>query len=322
MDKNLIQGAEHRGSPGGATNDDPVAGVHWMPVACMLCGAGAPRPLLVDRVRVDEHVFEFHIVRCRRCGFVYVSPRGVGVPFDNLAGGAARRDAAVANRPIYEVGVARLRAAGLPDGGRILDLGCAQGDFLAFAAERGYAVVGVDLNPALAERARERGFTVHTGDLRDVAGALGPTFDAVTLWDVIEHVDDPAAVLAACRLVLRPGGLVFFHTGNAWFQIPKARVLSAVRPHGGPYLIPFQHVSHFDPRTARAVLERAGLMPTRVFFAGTLRYRQRWKRYAMGLLNALGAAPARLGGPLLTNAMGAIGQLAEPAPGAARARRD
>lgn len=180
--------------------------VTWTPVPCMLCGADDPRPRVVDTVRAGSAVYRFNVVQCRACGFEYVTPRGSGAVFGNLAGGAARRDAAVANAPFYRTGVARLRAAGLPDGGRILDLGCARGDFLAFAAERGFAVTGVDLNPALADAARARGFAVVTGDLRAVASEVGRGFDAVTLWDVIEHVDDPVAVLAACRDVVRPGG--------------------------------------------------------------------------------------------------------------------
>ena len=60
-------------------------------------------------------------------------------------------------------------------------------------------------------------------------------------------------------------------------------------------------------RRPKAVPE-PGLEPVEVFFAGTLHYRQTWKRLAMGGLNLLGELPARLGGGLLTNAMGAIGR--------------
>jgi SAM-dependent methyltransferase len=259
----------------------------------------------VERVRRAGAVYAFRVVRCAACGFVYVTPRGSGQVFDNLAGGAARRDASVANAPIYARGLRRLAAAGLPAGARLLDLGCARGDFLAYAGGAGYEAVGVDLSPALADEARGRGFTVHTGDLR----ALDlPPVDAVTLWDVIEHVDDPLAVLAACRRTVRPGGLLLFHTGNAWFQLPKARLLARLRPAGGPYLIPYQHVSHFDPDSARSALVAAGWLPVAVFFAGTLHYRQPWKRWAMAAVNGLGRIPPRLGGPLLTNAMAAIGR--------------
>jgi 2-polyprenyl-3-methyl-5-hydroxy-6-metoxy-1,4-benzoquinol methylase len=280
--------------------------VTWTPVACALCGADAPRPVLVDTVVRGGRRYPFQVVRCGACGFAYVSPRGSGALFDNLSGGAARRDAAVANAPIYAAGLRHLAAAGLRPGASVLDLGCARGDFLAYAEARGFQVLGVDINPGLAEAARQRGFRVLTADLRELA--LDPPVDAVTLWDVIEHVDDPVAVLAACRAVLRPGGLVLFHTGNARFQLPKARLLGRLRPQAGPYLIPYQHVSHFDPASAAQAFAAAGLAPVEVFFAGTLHYRQAWKRLAMGSLNAAGALVGRLGGPLLTNAMGAIGR--------------
>lgn len=284
----------------------------WTPVACALCGADDADTLLVDRVprrgSAGAPPWAFPVKRCRACGFVYVSPRGSGAVFNNLSGGAARRDAAVANRPVYTAGLARLRRLGLPDQATVLDLGCARGDFLDFARAAGLTVEGVDLHPGLAEEARRRGYTVHTGDLRDLADALGTRFDLVTLWDVIEHVDDPVGVLAACRKILRPGGLLLFHTGNAAFQIPKARWLYRLRPAGGPHLIPYQHLSHFDPASARRCLRQAGLQDLWVGSLGTLRYRQGWKRLVMGALNALGTLPPRLGGPLLTNAMGAVGR--------------
>ena len=294
--------------PPGATSSGD-GGLRWTHVACALCGADAPTPLLADPVLRRGRRYDFQVVRCGACGFVYVTPRGEGELFANTAGGAARRDAAIANAPIYDGGMAALRRSGLPEGGRILDLGCAQGDFLDYAAAHGFTIDGVDLNPQLAEAARLRGFQVQTGDLRDLT--LEPVHDAVTLWDVIEHVDDPVSVLAACRRALKPGGLVFFHTGNARFQIPKARLLRRLRPSGGPFLIPYQHLSHFDPDSARAALARAGLEPVEVFFAGTLHYPEPRKHRAMQLVNLLGALPPRFGGPLLTNAMGAIGRRAD-----------
>lgn len=277
----------------------------FTPVPCGLCGEDCPRRLLVDRVWIQGRSHDFPVLRCGACGFVYVSPRGTGQVFHNRCGGAARRDAAVVNRPIYRRGMAALRRHGLSRGARVLDLGCARGDFLEFASQAGCSVAGLDINPGLASEARARGFEVHTGDLRSLA-LCG--YDAVTLWDVIEHVDDPVGVLRACRDALVPGGLLFFHTGNARFQIPKARALYALNPGGGPHLIPYQHVSHFDPVSSRDALRRAGLEPLAVDRAGTLHYPQRSKRWAMQAINALAGLPARIGGPILTSSIGAIGR--------------
>lgn len=260
--------------------------------------------MLVDFVWRDGRRFDFPVVRCLGCGFTYVTPHGVGEVLGNVSGGGAWSAAATVNRTIYASGLRRLAGSGMAPGSTILDLGCGYGDFLAFAEARGFRVVGMDLDPAAAERARARGFEVLTGDLRGLA--IGQEVDALTMWDVIEHVDDPVGLLRTAAGVLRPGGLLFFHTGNARFQIPKARVMKTVRPMGGPYLASHQHVSHFEPASARRALEAAGLEPLDVFYAGTLRYPQWKRRVPMSVLNAVLSLSRRVGGPLLTSAMGVI----------------
>lgn len=77
----------------------------------------------------------------------------------------------------------------------VLDYGAGSGDFMRAAASWGYAVNGFDVIPEMAERLRADGLYA------DAAGA----FDAVTLWDVLEHIADPGAVLAT----LRPGAMLF-----------------------------------------------------------------------------------------------------------------
>jgi len=51
--------------------------------------------------------------------------------------------------------------------------------------------------------------------------------DAGTLWDVIEHVSDPNALLAETVRVLAPGGVLFLQAGNAAFQVPKGHIVEA-----------------------------------------------------------------------------------------------
>jgi SAM-dependent methyltransferase len=281
-------------------------GIVWTHVACSLCGADRPRELVVDSLVRGSRTFRFPVVACRSCGFVYVTPRGVGEALANTTGGGSWQSAADVNARIYRGGLARLRQAGLPELGRLLDIGAAYGDFLAFAAGQGHPGVGVELDPGPAAAARDRGLDVHTGDLR--AMDLGGDFAAVTLWDVIEHVDDPVGLLRAAAAALGAGGLLFFHTGNARFQIPKARVLCRLAPNGGPYLASHQHLSHFDARSARRSLAAAGLEPVAVFHTGTLLYPSLAKRLAMTAANACLAVPSYVGGPLLTSSLGALGR--------------
>jgi 2-polyprenyl-6-hydroxyphenyl methylase/3-demethylubiquinone-9 3-methyltransferase len=104
---------------------------------------------------------------------------------------------------------------------RVLDLGCGGGFLSNYLAERGHAVTGVDTtaeNLAVA-RANDRSRTA-TYELAD-ACALPygrNSFDVVCAMDLLEHVEEPARVIAEASRVLAPGGLFVFHTFNRTWQ--------------------------------------------------------------------------------------------------------
>ncbi|GFK92955.1 27-O-demethylrifamycin SV methyltransferase [Fundidesulfovibrio magnetotacticus] len=95
--------------------------------------------------------------------------------------------------------------------GRLLDIGCAFGHFLAAAGDA-YERYGLDVSPDAVERARaEHGGSIRF-EVRDFAAQDVPypgTFDVVTMFNVIEHFEDPAPVLARLASFLSPGGIVF-----------------------------------------------------------------------------------------------------------------
>jgi len=91
---------------------------------------------------------------------------------------------------------------------RLLDVGCGTGFFLEAAAER-YAVAGLDPSPQAVGFCLERGLTgVREGGVTALAD-MTSDFDAVTFFDVIEHLPDDLGALRLARQVLRPGGRVF-----------------------------------------------------------------------------------------------------------------
>ncbi len=118
----------------------------------------------------------------------------------------------------FTAGVAADAAAVAPDGARVLDVGCGPGHLsLALARRRGLDVTGVDLDPAMIERARANAdaAAAHGGDARrptfmvgDVAALAFPdaSFDLVVSTLSMHHWTDPAAGLAEIRRVLRPDG--------------------------------------------------------------------------------------------------------------------
>jgi 2-polyprenyl-3-methyl-5-hydroxy-6-metoxy-1,4-benzoquinol methylase len=99
--------------------------------------------------------------------------------------------------------------------GRLLDVGCGNGVFLARMKSLGWEAVGVELDEKAANVAKtELDLDVFIGTL-EAAGFADESFDVITLNHVIEHVGDPIELLCQCRKLLRKGGRVVVTTPNA-----------------------------------------------------------------------------------------------------------
>jgi 2-polyprenyl-6-hydroxyphenyl methylase / 3-demethylubiquinone-9 3-methyltransferase len=149
-------------------------------------------------------------------------------------------------KPLHEINPLRLdyveRRAPLADA-RVLDVGCGGGILAEAMARRGAHVTGIDMAEAPLEVARlhllESGLEV---DYRQVpveqlADEMPGAFDVVTCMEMLEHVPDPASVVAACARLVRPGGHVFFSTINRnprsfLFAIIGAEYLLRLLPRG------------------------------------------------------------------------------------------
>jgi 2-polyprenyl-3-methyl-5-hydroxy-6-metoxy-1,4-benzoquinol methylase len=138
--------------------------------------------------------------------------------------------------------------------GRLLDVGCGDGDLAVTFAGHGWSVAGVEPSALAAARASTKGVEVHCGTLEDAPWAHG-TFDAIVFAHSLEHVPDPAATLSRAATLLRSGGMLVIAVPNfgswqrrvfgaRWFQLDLPR-----------------HLQHFDARTLAALVRRAGLRP-------------------------------------------------------------
>lgn len=99
--------------------------------------------------------------------------------------------------------------------GRLLDVGCGNGAFLARMKSLGWEAVGVELDEKAANVAKtEFDVDVFIGTL-EAADFADESFDVITLSHVIEHIGDPRELLCRCRKLLRKGGRVVVTTPNA-----------------------------------------------------------------------------------------------------------
>ncbi len=146
---------------------------------------------------------------------------------------------------------------------RLLDVGCGGSEFLQRASRRGWDPAGIDILPeavAAARRLLPRA-KIHLGSLPEGVSIPG-RLQAVTFWDVLDHLEDPAAHLRAAARLLCRGGLVGIRTRNVAVQLVMRRVddfLSAL--HRRPVRRTF-HVLHrvaFTPGSLERLLERSGL---------------------------------------------------------------
>lgn len=114
---------------------------------------------------------------------------------------------------------------------RILDIGCWDGRFLG-SIEPGWQLNGVEINPAAAARARQRGVDVLSEDLARIDSRLG-LFDVITAFDVIEHVPDPLHFVRTCAALLSAEGTLIIATGDteSWpWRILGSRHLYCIWP--------------------------------------------------------------------------------------------
>ena len=126
-------------------------------------------------------------------------------------------------RPLHDINPVRLqwieRLAPL-SGRRVLDVGCGGGVLAEAMAGQGAAVTGIDLagKPLRVAQlhALESGAQVEYREAaaEALAAELPASFDVVTCMEMLEHVPDPASVVAACATLAKPGGTVFFSTIN------------------------------------------------------------------------------------------------------------
>jgi SAM-dependent methyltransferase len=184
-------------------------------VACDLCGS--TRQTVVyqtsDRKYFPHEIFR--VVECDECGLGFVNPRPCPAGMAKYYPPEYYEQGFAANPEYHQKRYARearyLRE--IEDRGgerRLLDIGCANGDFPRFMAKRGWSVEGVEVSVSATPISD---FQVYTRPFPEMPFD-SPTYDAVTAWAVLEHVHYPTAYFTKAARVLKPGGLFVFLVTN------------------------------------------------------------------------------------------------------------
>ncbi|MEK7091930.1 MAG: class I SAM-dependent methyltransferase [Patescibacteria group bacterium] len=247
---------------------------------CPICDTVSPYLLTKDS-------YDFY--RCSGCALVFVWPApnleflGQAV-YSKQVGyqGNKAKDLSQSPLPGKQAPILEALVVAKP-GGRLLDIGCSNGQFMYWARERGLNPVGVELNSGTAEIAQRNGLEVFIGTL-DQAHFPDQSFDLIFLGDLIEHVSDPRMIIKECQRLLSPGGFLAIITPNLdcfwskstwqlyrWFKIPWA---SLTPPH---------HLCQFSTGNLSQLLASEGFSIERTWYHGP------GLKYELGMTHLWGA---------------------------------
>ncbi len=153
-------------------------------------------------------------------------------------------------------------------GRRVLDVGCGGGILAESMARRAAVVTGIDMGEAPLAVARQHaqaqsmaGLDYQRIEVETLAQQQPAQFDIVTCMEMLEHVPDPASVVAACKTLLKPGGWAFFSTINrnpkSWlFAVLGAEYILRLLPRGTHDYARFIRPSELDGWMRQAGLDR------------------------------------------------------------------
>lgn len=202
---------------------------------------------------------KYKLYKCKSCKllFVYPIPKIVNIYNESYFSGAKNGFGYVNYDKDKEPMVSTfneylniISSLGLSKG-RLLDIGAATGFFMNIAQGKGFETTGIEVSEFVAEIGKEKGLDIFTND--DQLDKFSEEyFDVITMFDVLEHLENPKETLSKLYRVLKKGGLLVINTPDA--ESLWARVLGS----RWQLILPPEHLYYFSPKNLSEYLQKHG----------------------------------------------------------------
>lgn len=236
-------------------------------VHCLLCGSEDFEVFFKLENQFTKQPEFFNLVQCNQCNLVYLNPRPVLSAMETYYTRnygfyiSLSEQSSLIHRWLVRYGLwkrCRPLLKNKPPG-KILDIGCGRGSFLVEMRKHGWEPVGVEPNPYALAIARDvMKVEVYDGRFGEVEFPES-AFDAITMWDCLEHIHNPSQALRDVLRILKPGGYLLL-------RVPSLDSLDANL--FGPYwagLDPPRHLVVFSRATLVRFLRKAGFKVERLW---------------------------------------------------------
>lgn len=155
----------------------------------------------------------FRVVRCHNCTHVFCSPipKNIYKNYEDVVDEEYLRHSYT--RILSAQAVLNIINRYVSSG-RLLDIGCATGDFLIVAKAFGYSVEGFELSRWSSSIVKSMGIKVHKDLLKSLSNRFSERYEIITMWGVIEHFENPFNEMIYINRLLKPGGILAIWTGD------------------------------------------------------------------------------------------------------------
>lgn len=223
---------------------------------CRLCGSTEIHDYFTCR--------GYNLFQCDACAYVQIADRPPAAEISEIYG-----DCYFVSNKYKDTNILdwenqrrlKILASFLPHAtARVLDAGCAAGDFL-LTAKNQYQMHGCDISSFAVDIARKKNpdiaDNIFVSDL-DACALQAGMYDAICLWDVIEHLWDPLVVCNALATMLKPSGLIFISTPDI------GSVTARLMRQRWAFMTPPEHMGFFNSKSLRHLFEK--ILPFRIVY--------------------------------------------------------